>query len=181
MVKPRPTKVEGATYKIETPMGHAFITVNQDNDGNPFEVFVAIGKAGSEVAAMAEAIGRLISTTLRFGNHTTAIERAKDLVDQLQGIGGGSSVGFGPNKVRSLPDAVAKAISMHFGLMNKNDAVAQTNAQATQQATIEPTQLTINTSPATGLKKDLCPSCGNASLVLEEGCKKCYSCAYSEC
>ncbi|HSX48891.1 MAG TPA: vitamin B12-dependent ribonucleotide reductase, partial [Candidatus Saccharimonadales bacterium] len=75
-IKPRPTKVEGATYKIETPMGHAFITVNQDEGGNPFEVFIAIGKAGSEVAAMAEALGRLISTTLRFGNHTTPLERA---------------------------------------------------------------------------------------------------------
>ncbi|HWA52412.1 MAG TPA: adenosylcobalamin-dependent ribonucleoside-diphosphate reductase [Patescibacteria group bacterium] len=177
-IKPRPTKVEGATYRIPTPMGSAFITVNQDQNGNPFEVFVAIGKAGSEVAAMAEAIGRLISTTLRFGNHMPPLERAKDLVEQLQGIGGGSSVGFGPNKVRSLPDAVAKAISMHFGLM----PVHKDETQAVQQSleiTVESAQLTINSSPS--LKKDLCPSCGQASLVLEEGCKKCYSCGYSEC
>jgi ribonucleoside-diphosphate reductase alpha chain len=177
LIKPRPTKVEGATYKIETPMGHAFITVNHDNDGSPFEVFVAIGKAGSEVSAMAEAIGRLISSTLRFGNHTTPLERAKDLIDQLQGIGGGSSVGFGPNKVRSLPDAVAKAISMHFGLMAKHDSSVPGVSGPTSS---EPVQLTIGINQSS-LKKDLCPSCGNASLVLEEGCKKCYSCGYSEC
>jgi ribonucleoside-diphosphate reductase alpha chain len=178
-IKPRPTKVEGATYKIETPIGHAFITVNQDADGNPFEVFIAIGKAGSEVAAMAEALGRLISTTLRFGNHVSPLERAKNLVDQLQGIGGGSSVGFGPNKVRSLPDAVAKAIAIHFGLMNthSNDLPKDMSNQQTEQQTL---QLSIQENNPK-LKKDICPSCGNVTLVYEEGCKKCHSCGYSEC
>jgi ribonucleoside-diphosphate reductase alpha chain len=28
---------------------------------------------------------------------------------------------------------------------------------------------------------DLCPECGQASVVNEEGCRKCYSCGYSEC
>ena len=31
------------------------------------------------------------------------------------------------------------------------------------------------------LKADLCPECGDATLVYEEGCKKCYGCGYSEC
>ena len=178
VIKSRPTKVEGATYKIETPMGHAFITVNQDADGNPFEVFIAIGKAGSEVAAMAEAMGRLISSNLRYGNHVAPIERAKDLVDQLKGIGGGSSVGFGPNKVRSLPDAVAKAISMHFGLLNNHEETSPAGAVADKPA--ESVQLTIGLGQSS-MKKDLCPSCGDATLVYEEGCKKCHSCGYSEC
>ncbi len=162
-IKPRPVKVDGATYKIETPMGHAFITVNEDSDGNPFEVFIAIGKAGSEVAAMAEALGRLISSTLRYGNHVTPIERAKELVDQLKGIGGGSSVGFGPNKIRSLPDAIAKAISMHFGLLN-NHIEEIKEEKVTVAVAEKPMQLTIDASPK-GVKKDLCPSCGNATLV----------------
>jgi hypothetical protein len=28
---------------------------------------------------------------------------------------------------------------------------------------------------------DLCPECGEAAVVNEEGCRKCYSCGYSEC
>jgi hypothetical protein len=28
---------------------------------------------------------------------------------------------------------------------------------------------------------ELCPECGEASMVNEEGCRKCYSCGYSEC
>jgi ribonucleoside-diphosphate reductase alpha chain len=186
VVKPRPVKVDGSTYKIETPLGGAFITVNHDGAGNPFEVFVTIGKAGSEVAAMAEALGRLISTNLRFGNHLPAKERANEIMEQLRGIGGGSSVGFGPNKVRSLPDAVAKAIGMHFGLIGYH-ADEKTEAPV-QETLIAPDshsnghangfskQLELSTK-----KKDICPSCGDATMVFEEGCKKCYGCGYSEC
>lgn len=158
VIKPRPIKVEGATYRIETPLGVSFITVNQDPDGNPFEVFVTIGKAGSEVAALAEALGRLISTTLRFGNHLPARERARGIMEQLQGIGGGKSVGFGVNKIKSLPDAVAKALGMHFGLIETHE---------------ESKQLSI--------LRDICPKCGDATFVFQEGCKKCYGCGYSEC
>lgn len=178
-IKPRPVKVDGATYRIETPMGSAFITVNHDSDGNPFELFATIGKAGSEVAAMAEAIGRLVSTTLRFGNHLPAKERAREIMDQLQGIGGGSAVGFGPNKVRSLPDAVARALGMHFGLIGFQASQADQAPQATQA-----TQVSLFTNGHTNgftRRLDLCPGCGNASLVFEEGCKKCYGCGYSEC
>lgn len=198
VVKPRPVKVEGATYKINTPLGNAFVTVNHDGMGNPFEVFVTIGKAGSEVAAMAEALGRLISTTLRFGNHMPAKERAREIMEQMQGIGGSRSVGFGPNKVRSLPDAVAKAIGMHFGLIGTDPASSfsdQSSGSAVAPATATQTSLVTEEAKGNGhvanghaqldllasKKKDLCPSCGEAAFAFEEGCKKCYACGYSEC
>ena len=28
---------------------------------------------------------------------------------------------------------------------------------------------------------DLCPECGEAAVVNEEGCRKCYACGHSEC
>ena len=182
-LKPRPVKVEGATYRIETPLGSAFITVNHDQDGNPFEVFVTIGKAGSEVAAMAEALGRLISTTLRFGNHMAPRERARELMEQLHGIGGGRSVGFGPNRVRSLPDAVARAIGMHFGLIGyglENGKVGGDGEQI-MMASMDDTNESGQMKLASERKADLCPACGEATLVFEEGCKKCYGCGFSEC
>lgn len=172
VLQPRPVRVDGATYRIETPLGTAFITVNQDNEGNPFEVFVSVGKAGSEVAAMAEAIGRLISTTLRFGNHLPARERAMEIIDQLQGIGGPSAVGFGPNRIRSLPDAVAKAISLHFGLSGQGNGVSIKGHGENVEGQASLSQIS---------HRDLCPSCGEAAFVFEEGCAKCYSCGYSKC
>ncbi len=200
-VKPRPVKVEGATYKIQTPLGGAFVTVNHDSMGNPFEVFVTIGKAGSEVSAMAEALGRLISTTLRFGNHMPAKERAREIMEQMQGIGGSRSVGFGPNRVRSLPDAVAKAIGMHFGLIGNEPVsipteTAQAETTVPTASVVAHTQLKVDGITAgnghtsnghsqmdllSTKAKDLCPSCGEAAFTYEEGCKKCYACGYSEC
>ncbi len=171
VVMDRPVKVEGATYKILTPLGKAFITINQDAKGDPFEIFIMIGKAGSEVSAMAEALGRVISTTLRFGNHLPAKERAREIMEQLQGIGGGRSVGFGPNRVRSLPDAVAKAIGMHFGFNSVSHAEAL-------PALADPTIESANLENKIG---DICPSCGAPALVYEEGCAKCHACGHSEC
>jgi len=172
-LQPRPTRVEGATYRIETPLGTAFITVNHDENNDPFEVFINIGRAGSEVAAMAEALGRLISTTLRFGNHLPAKGRALEIVEQLSGIGGASVVGFGPNKVRSLPDAVAKAIAMHCGIKKEKPEV-KFEEKSTDVVT------TVSNTPVPK-RRDLCPTCGAAAFVLEEGCSKCYACGYSKC
>jgi ribonucleoside-diphosphate reductase alpha chain len=191
----RPLRVDGATYRIPTPLGVAFITVNQDTAGNPFELFITIGKAGSEVAAMAEALGRMISTTLRFGNHLPAMERAREIVEQLRNIGGGRSVGFGPNKVRSLPDAVAKAISLHFGFNGENHklevgAAVVANSAAPNGVALQSDQIVAPAEPLSAAwpdealvnkAGDICPSCGASALVYEEGCAKCHACGHSEC
>jgi ribonucleoside-diphosphate reductase alpha chain len=114
-LRERPMKVVGATYKLITPVGSAFVTINEDENGDPLEVFINVGKAGSDVAAMAEALGRTISTALRFRGSLSSLEKAKEIANQLAGIGGRRSVGFGPNKIRSLPDALAFALSKHYG------------------------------------------------------------------
>jgi ribonucleoside-diphosphate reductase alpha chain len=171
IIMERPVKVSGATYRIPTPLGSAFITINQTESGEPFELFITIGKAGSEVAAMAEALGRLISTNFRFGNHLPARERAKEIMDQLQGIGGSRSVGFGVNKVRSLPDAVAKAIGMHFGFSGASVA-AKASSDDPAAASVNLIEEKVG---------DICPSCGAPALVYEEGCAKCHACGHSEC
>ena len=113
-VAPRPSMVEGVTYKTETPVGQTYITINHDYNKEPFEVFITVGKSGSDVAAMADALGRMISLNLRLSGQLSSRDRIKQVVAQLIGIGGARSVGFGENKVRSLPDAIAKVLSRHF-------------------------------------------------------------------
>ncbi|WP_345347985.1 adenosylcobalamin-dependent ribonucleoside-diphosphate reductase [Candidatus Villigracilis affinis] len=66
--KPRPKALTGKTYNIETPVGKAFITINENGGTQPFEAFVNTAKAGSEIAAVSEAIGRLISYILRMAS-----------------------------------------------------------------------------------------------------------------
>ncbi len=195
----RPQKVEGTTYRAETPVGETFITINHIPDTKePFEVFVTIGKSGSDVGAMAEALGRLISLNLRLNGMLAPRERVRQIVAQLTGIGGARSVGFGINKVRSLPDAIAKVLSQHFGfavngkvedkkvieeVVTNGVIPGEIHAEtASAPLTHAPhaEQLSLTPSSNTSLF-DICPECGTGSFAYEEGCKKCYSCGYSEC
>lgn len=111
---PRPMVVEGVTYQAESPVGKTYITINH-HEGKPFEVFITNGKSGSDVAAMSDALGRIISILLRLQSSVPARERMRKIVSELSGLGGARSVGFGQNRVRSLPDAVAKVIARYCG------------------------------------------------------------------
>jgi ribonucleoside-diphosphate reductase alpha chain len=175
---PRPMVIKGATYQIDTPVGRAFITVNTNEKGEPFEVFINIGKAGTDVFAMAEGLGRVISLILRMNSPLVGKKKLELIIEQLAGIGGAKSLGFGDNKIRSLPDAVAKVLIRHFALelANGNGHLKKVT-EVSQPALIasEPA------AQATASSYDFCPECGEASFAYEEGCKKCYSCGYSEC
>jgi len=164
-LKPRPMVLHGTTYRTPTPLGTAFITVNENGHREPFEIFANVGKAGSDTAAVAEAIGRLISLALRMPSPLTARERLSEVIDQLAGIGGGRPLGFGPNRVRSLPDAVAQVLARHMALVDAEQP---------------PEQLPLPISLPQP-RADLCPDCGQAALVAMEGCRKCINCGYSEC
>lgn len=183
-IKPRPMVVHGATYKINTPVGVAFITLNT-NGGNPpepLEMFITIGKAGSDIYAMAEGLGRMISTALRFSSHLPVEVRVKEIINQLKDIGGARSYGFGKDKIRSLPDAIAKVLSMHYGLNNETTGVKSTGEKPKLiENTTQPTLEKVLIDQEENKIFDICPSCGEAAFVHEEGCKKCYSCGYSEC
>ena len=164
--RPRPDSLHGSTYRKVTPLGTAYITVNEDEDGEPFELFVTVGKAGSDTAALAEAMGRLISLCMRLPSNLTERERLAQVVEQLKGIGGAHQLGFGKQRVRSLPDGLAQVISEYLGMARERDKVA------------EQPSLPIADDANIG---DLCPDCGHATLVFSEGCQKCYSCGHSEC
>lgn len=173
-IRERPVVVNGSTYKAQTPVGTAFVTVNyNDRKDQPFEVFVNVGKAGSDIAADAEAIGRLISLCLRISSPGLSEKEVAELIiEQLDGIGGGGSVGFGKDRVRSLADGIAKIFSQHI---NESQPEKTTPAVGQQPSLYE--------GPLDNNKKnkDMCPKCGNASLIYEEGCNKCLACGYSKC
>lgn len=209
-VMPRPMMVEGVTYQTETPVGKTYITINHNSTSEPFEVFITVGKSGSDVAAMADALGRMISLNLRINGQLSSRERIRQVIGQLVGIGGAKSIGFGENRVRSLPDAVAKILAKHYsfkvngtvedaktanGHANGNGKATNGHLQNGQSHNEQPKevikleQLTLKNdegslsateSLSTGLF-DICPECGGGSLAYEEGCRKCYSCGYSEC
>jgi ribonucleoside-diphosphate reductase alpha chain len=103
-----PKALTGRTHSIETPVGKAFITINENGGTQPFEVFVNTAKAGSEIAAVSEAIGRLISYILRMASPVAPVDRMREIIIQLIGIGGGRSLGFGPTGCGHCPMASAR-------------------------------------------------------------------------
>ncbi len=183
--KPRPRRLRGYTYSISTPVGKAFVTINENGGDHPFEVFVSTAKAGSETAAVSEAIGRLISYLLRLASPVLPRERLKEIVKQLSGIGGGRSLGFGPNRVRSLPDGVAQTLQEYLDDSEEyQEAAARNDLSSYDKRPLRPSD--IPEKPGSAAQPaftigDLCPECGQATVVNEEGCRKCYSCGYSEC
>ena len=203
-IKPRPIRVTGVTYKMDTPVGNAYVTINTNGHNEPLELFINVGKAGSDVQAMAEGLGRLISLTLRVASPISPSERIRQVARQLSGIGGSRHVGFGENRVKSLPDAIAKVITDHLTQLAQhsetNGHAEKTNGHTEPAAVVadekelppaivSPGQqpLYTKTNPTSapahvgGKEFDLCPSCGDHTLAHEEGCKKCYGCGYSEC
>lgn len=180
-VRPRPQKLTGVTYRIATPVGTAFITLNENGEGQPFEVFLNVGKAGSDIAAVAEAIGRLISLLLRLPSPVPPAERLRQVVDQLHGIGGGRALGFGPERVRSLPDGIARVLAEY--LAERGMEAVPVLPAAVQPALPLPEARPEGEEETTRLGPvgDLCPQCGEATLLEQEGCRTCYNCGYSEC
>jgi len=196
-IKPLPTVVHGYTRHLNAPEGKVNITINSDEQG-PLEVFINVGKAGSDIAALAEALGRLISLNLRVLSPLSQVDRAREIADQLRSIGGSRSVGFGAQQVRSMPDAVARALEMHMASLEEQAGQSSTpeaehasnghtqsnghngNGQS-HEANVEAPEanpLALSKMNVTG---NLCPECGCNTMVYEEGCKKCYSCGHSEC
>jgi ribonucleoside-diphosphate reductase alpha chain len=190
----RPDKLRGTTIRKETPLGTMFVNITEDDRGQPFEVFITLGKAGGSAMADAEAMGRLISLALRSGIPLPSIHR------QLRGISSDRAVGLGPNKVLSVPDAIGIALEEWW--RDKSQGVQaellppeprQAGVPALEQVTAvtpsastgegqgtETVQLGFDMGGYTQSFMGTCPDCGS-QLEFAEGCVKCHVCGFSEC
>jgi ribonucleoside-diphosphate reductase alpha chain len=172
----RPAALKGTTRRMQSPLGDMYVTINEDEQGRPFELFATLGKAGGAAMADAEAIGRLVSLALRSGIPVP------DIYQQLRGISCDRAVGFGTNKVLSLPDAIGQAIEQHMrekaGIQQElpiaQPLAAQAHAQAAQA------QMELNGYDPGETFIGTCPDC-KSDLQFMEGCAKCPTCGYSEC
>jgi len=174
----RPELLKGSTRRLQTPLGDLYVTITEDDKGQPFEIFMSLGKAGGALMADVEAIGRLISLALRSGIPAKAIYR------QLRGISSDRAIGFGTNKVLSVPDAVGIALEKY---MSEKQGV-QVDLLTVTAETAVPTPPVAVTRDDTQMMMDgmhetlagACPDCGS-QLEFAEGCMKCHVCGFSEC
>lgn len=209
----RPDVLKGETIKARTAAGTAYVTVNRDDKGEAREVFFNVGKAGSDITGLAEAMGRLASLALRKGATLGGV------ANQMEGVGGSG------NFNRPLAAALGKALSdinrpaptnslgvpkttldrwSAGGLMglpvNESPALGRTMVMGVDLAK-DLRDFTVQVSPniayageaeedytvqqqeerVSPARADLCPECGNVTLIREEGCSKCHVCGYSAC
>ena len=186
----RPDRLRGTTIRKETPLGTMFVNITEDDKGQPFEVFINLGKAGGAAMADAEAMGRMISLALRSGIPLREVHK------QLRGISSDRAVGLGPNKVLSVPDAIGIALEEWTrekqGVQQELLSAANAAAQA-PRATAEVIKAASDVAAAQAQMQmgfdaynsgdgfmQTCPDCGS-QLELAEGCAKCHVCGFSEC
>lgn len=190
----RPDKLRSTSMRKETPLGTMFVHISEDDRGQPFDVFISLGKAGGSAMADAEALGRMVSLALRSGI------ALPEIVRQLRGISSDRAVGLGPNKVLSMPDAVGIALEewwrdKHQGVQQDLLATPATSMPAvpTAAAPVSSTdggnmmnaQVDALSDPMGAYTPSevfmgTCPDCGS-QLEFAEGCVKCHVCGFSEC
>jgi ribonucleoside-diphosphate reductase alpha chain len=168
--KPRPEVILGTTTKVTTGCGNLYITVNQDEDGNFFEVFTQMGKAGGCAASQLEALGRLVSLALRGGIDI------KIVVEQLKGIRCPSPSWANGKKIFSCADAIARVLEKRA--LDQKEIVRVKVAVSANDKAEE--AVLINKKGSLNNIVGVCPECGFA-LRHQEGCLICDACGYSKC
>lgn len=177
----RPEVMDGKTHKIKTGYGNLYVTVNDDAEGVPFEIFATIGKSGGFFQEQSEAICRMISLSLRSGI------KVETIIEQLKGIRGPMPVLTEKGTVLSLPDAIGQIMEEH--VKNKTSlTVESAGAESPKKEMVavgSEIKEEIHLASSTKQIADLglmpgCPDCG-AALTMGEGCLSCRQCGFSRC
>ncbi|MBN1794293.1 MAG: vitamin B12-dependent ribonucleotide reductase [Candidatus Omnitrophica bacterium] len=170
--RPRPEVIHGTTTKIGTGCGSLYVTINEDEQRNPFEMFSQMGKAGGCAASQLEAIGRLVSLALRSGIPLEAI------MEQLRGIRCPEPTWLRGLRIFSCADAIARVIEKR---LNAEGAEVPKIEERHSPHTMHEEELMPVKGPRGGANViGVCPDCG-AALWHEEGCAVCHACGYSKC
>lgn len=110
----------GKTWQIKSGCGTLHITINEKPTGNIFELFSRLGKGGGCASSQCEAIGRLISRSLK---HNIPV---KEIIKDLSGISCHSPyIDPDGGKTLSCADGISQILKLHSEELAK-DAIAKT-------------------------------------------------------
>mgnify|MGYP001208793003 CR=1 FL=1 len=165
--RPRPRVTHGITQLISTGCGNLYLTTNECDNGIPFEIFTQMGKAGGCAASQLEAIGRLVSLSLRSNIEPDVI------VKQLRGISCHQQSWENGQKILSCADAIGKA--MHQYLKRKKEKPMEKESFEDPKCE-EPDPHLLELATVM-----ICPDCNGGNLEHADGCLLCRLCGYSKC
>ena len=100
----RPHVLRGRTYQMPTGCGPQYLTLNETEEGQLVELFLTHGKAGGCAACQGEAIGRMVSLSLKSG------VPVQGCIKQLGGISCHAAMTSGEIRTLSCADAVAQVL-----------------------------------------------------------------------
>ncbi|WP_049967683.1 adenosylcobalamin-dependent ribonucleoside-diphosphate reductase [Haloferax prahovense] len=189
--RPRPDVLYGVTQRIDTGYGKLYVNINEDEHGEPFELFANIGNSGGFTASFTEALAKTVSTSLRSGVDP------EEIANELKGIRSPKVAWDKGEQINSIPDAIGTAMRRYLdGDIDKGYPQQQnlTEVEA-EAAAAEDTDtdggVAVDESPggSSDAVADLlaagespeCPECGEMDLYYSEGCKTCQNCGWSEC
>jgi ribonucleoside-diphosphate reductase alpha chain len=206
--RPRPDVLHGVTQRIDTGYGKMYVNINEDEEGNPFELFATIGNSGGFTNSFTEALAKVISYALRSGVDP------REIADDLQGIRSPKVAWDKGEQINSIPDAIGTAMRRYLdgeidtdypqqkNLTELEDAAGQTDGGASvstngtaEATTVADAEVEEGVAPDAEAAADAdatdellaagespeCPDCGSMTLYYSEGCKTCESCGWSEC
>jgi ribonucleoside-diphosphate reductase alpha chain len=151
----RPENIVGETRHMKTGCGNIYVTVNEDEHGQLFELFTHMGKAGGCASSQAEAIGRLVSLALRSNIEPEVV------IKQLKGITCHNQAWTSGGKITSCSDAIAKALEKYMERGGKGNGRS-------------------GHGHGDIMRIGACPECGGA-VEHEGGCAVCHSCGFTKC
>jgi len=187
--RPRPDVLYGVTQRIDTGYGKLYVNINEDEHGEPFELFANIGNSGGFTASFTEALAKTVSTSLRSGVDP------EEIANELKGIRSPKVAWDKGEQINSIPDAIGTAMRRYLdGDIDKGYPQQQnlTEVEA-EAAAVEDADTDGGVAVDDGSDNDAvadllaagespeCPECGEMDLYYSEGCKTCQNCGWSEC
>lgn len=155
------SKTYNAKLSHESDDLSVHVNTPYDEDGYVRGVFLNVGKSGSFEMASSEALGKLISYTLRLNQEDTDLLVIKALEDIDAGTRAWVRLEPGQDVVaiKSIPDFVAKILRTR-----RKARLGEQNKPLTE---------------IPGAK--VCSECGEKTYVLENGCWSCKTCGRGKC
>jgi ribonucleoside-diphosphate reductase alpha chain len=168
-IAPRSEALSGKTYKINWPSltSALYLTVNHDDRGHPFEIF--LNSKDARYHDWATALTVMITSIFRQGGDISFVARE---LQTIQSLNDGT---FKEGRHHpSLAAFIGHKLDQHINSLQEPQQSNVIKAIAVAPLTFgQPVSIT-----GAGEK---CPQCSTMSLFRQEGCKKCVSCGFTTC
>ena len=161
----KPFGVSSEYFQVETGYGPLHVHINFDEKG-PHQVFTNLPPLGTEISGLTSLIGILLSKYLQAGGDPIRV------LKHLNAVKGDRPIGFGENRINSIPHAIATVLRHHLKKMGwLEESAASAQEEKNRLALWE------------AARSLYCPNCYSSNVSHQSGCSgpTCHDCGYSEC